>query len=250
MQLRRRSGVPLYRQMESALLKQIDSGDLAPGDRLPTEIELAQQWQVNRLTVRQAIGELVRAGRVIILRGNGTYVADPPVLVEIDLPPLPTTEAETSSSAALARQGHMLQERVTSVQADDLRAATEALNKPAELLRIDSVHTDLGTPCVVSNCWVDGARFPGMAEIAVGETPVYRLLRDHYGVRLRYAWRTLVATSASAADADVLDIPAGSPMMLREGLNVDDEGEPTLYLSRRERGDRVKYVLRYDTRNG
>ncbi|OLT22949.1 hypothetical protein BJF78_32570 [Pseudonocardia sp. CNS-139] len=69
MQLRRHSAVPLYRQMEAALLERIDSGDLRPGERLPTETELAAQWKVNRLTVRQAIGELARAGRVVVRAG-------------------------------------------------------------------------------------------------------------------------------------------------------------------------------------
>lgn len=251
MQLRRHSPVPLYRQMETALLHRIDSGELLPGDQLPTETELAQRWQVNRLTVRQAIGELARAGRVTVRRGAGTYVADPPLFIEIDLPPLPTTEAEVSSSAALAAQGQQLNEVITAVVADKLPTAAEQLSLPgATLMRIDSVHADEGTPCIVSNCWLDGARFPGIADVAVGDTPVYHLLRDHYGVRLRYAWRSLVATSASGTDAEILDLPPGSPVMLREGLNVDDDGAPTLFLSRRMRGDRVKYVLRYDTSLG
>lgn len=48
-------------------------------------------------------------------------------------------------------------------------------------------------------------------------------------------------------DAEVLDVPPGSPTMLREGLNGDDAGAPTLFLTRRMRGDRIKYVLLYDT---
>lgn len=250
-QLWRNSPVPLYRQMEAALLARIDSGELLPGDRLPTETELARQWQVNRLTVRQAIGGLSRAGRITVRRGDGTYVADPPISIEIDLPRLPTSEAQMSGSAVLAAQGQRLTEVVTGVVADDLRAATDhlALLKPT-LLRIDSMHVDEVTPPVVSNYWLDGARFPGLADAAVGDTPVYQFLRDSYGVRLRYSWRSLVATAASAADAEILDVPPGSPVMLREGLNVDDDGTPTLFLSRRMRGDRVKYVLRYDTSLG
>lgn len=130
MQLRRHSAVPLYRQMEAALLERMDSGDLRPGERLPAETELARQWKVNRLTVRQAIGELARAGRVTARRGAGTYVAHPPLLVEVDLPPLPMTEAVTSGSEALAAQGQQLHEAVTAVVADELRAAAEALDCP------------------------------------------------------------------------------------------------------------------------
>jgi DNA-binding GntR family transcriptional regulator len=248
MQLRRHSTVPLYRQMEATFLQRMNSGDLRPGERLPTETELARQWNVNRLTVRQAIGELARAGRVTVRRGAGTYVAEPPLRVEVDLPPLPTTEAEISSSEAFAAQGRQLHEVVTAVLADDLPATAEKLGfREAGTTRIDTVTADADTPWMVSSYWLDGARFPGIAEIAAGDAPVYQTLRDRYGVRLRYAWRSLIATSASAADAEVLDVPPGSPIMLREGLNIDDTGLPTLYLTRRMRGDRIKYVLRYDT---
>lgn len=115
------------------------------------------------------------------------------------------------------------------------------------MTRIDTCTIDGDTTWIASSYWLDGARFPGIAETAAGVAPVYQTLRDHYGVRLRYAWRSLKATSASTADAEILDVPPGSPIMLREGLNVDDAGAPTLFLTRRMRGDRIKYVLRYDT---
>lgn len=248
MQLRRHNGVPLYRQMESALLERIDSGELRPGDRLPPETELARTWRVNRLTVRQAIGELARAGHLVVRQGAGTYVAAPPLLVAVDLPPLPTTQAEATSTEAVAAQGHDLVETITAVVPNGRREPAEALGvDPAALLRLDAVHETAETIWMVSNYWLDGRRFPGIERLAVGPVTPYRLLRDAYGVRLRYAWRSLVATAASAADAAIMDVPPGIPVMLREGLNVDDDGTPTLFLSRRMRGDRIKYVLRYTT---
>jgi DNA-binding GntR family transcriptional regulator len=50
------------------------TGRLAPGAKLPGEIELAAQYGVARLTVRRAIRELVAEERLVILRGRGTYV--------------------------------------------------------------------------------------------------------------------------------------------------------------------------------
>jgi GntR family transcriptional regulator len=246
MQLRRNSVVPLYRQMEAALLQRIESGELRPGERLPPESELARRWQVNRLTVRQAIGELARAGRVTVRRGAGTYVVEPPLLVAVDLPQLPTTEAEAASSELLAAQGQQLHEVVIHVGGDGHPAAVEALGV-SDLTRIDTVtESPVGT-WQISSYWVPRDRFPTLTVAAVGTASVYRTLREQYGVRLRYSWRTLVATAAPSADAEVLDVPTGAPIMLREGLNVDDSGRPTLFLSRRMRGDRIKYVLRYDT---
>jgi DNA-binding GntR family transcriptional regulator len=247
MHLRRHSGVPLYRQLESDLLERMDSGELGPGDRLPPETELARRWGVNRLTVRQAIGELARAGRVTVRRGSGTFVAHRPLLIEIDLPPLPMTEAERTSSAAFAAQDHDPFTEVVLAVTDD-EGRVEELG-PDPLIRIESVHvTDEGRiPVILSRYWVPAHLFPDLATSLEPGGPVYAALRQDHMTRLRYGWRSLSAVAATADEADLLDVPPGSPLILREGVNVDEAGIPVVFLSRRMRGDRFKYVLRYDT---
>lgn len=66
-----------YEQVVYTIEKQIDAGGLKPGDRLPTEFELAEQLSVHRLTVHKALRELQRAGKVVRTRGKGTFVAEP-----------------------------------------------------------------------------------------------------------------------------------------------------------------------------
>lgn len=240
--------VPLYRQLEDDLRQRIDSGELAPGVRLPPETELARRWQVNRLTVRQAISELARGGRVTVRRGAGTFVAQTPLVVEVDLPPLPTMAAEATSSEAFAAQGLAPRETFIGTRLGGTATAAAALGTtPEALRRIDTVIADDHSPWMASSYWVPDARFPGLANLMAGESRLYALVREHFSVRLRYDWRSLLATSASRDDAELLDVPPGTPVMLREGVNVDDTGTPTVFLSRRTRGDRLKYLLRYDT---
>jgi DNA-binding GntR family transcriptional regulator len=52
------------------------AGRLAPGAKLPNELELASQYGVARLTVRRAIADLVDGGYLLVLRGRGTYVRE------------------------------------------------------------------------------------------------------------------------------------------------------------------------------
>ena len=66
----------LWAQVAADLRGDIDSGRLAPGAKLPNELELARQYGVARLTVRRAIADLVDNGYLLILRGRGTYVRD------------------------------------------------------------------------------------------------------------------------------------------------------------------------------
>jgi len=76
--LDRASPIPLYHQLETALLKLIADRRLGPGALLPSEPRLAADFGVTRPTVRQALDRLVRVGVLRRERGRGTFVANPP----------------------------------------------------------------------------------------------------------------------------------------------------------------------------
>lgn len=75
---------PLYRQLANTLLRMIDAGELAAGQRLPSEPGLMAKYGVSRITVRQAIALLVRHGKVTAHRGKGTFVSGRVVRHDLD----------------------------------------------------------------------------------------------------------------------------------------------------------------------
>ncbi|WP_051344284.1 GntR family transcriptional regulator [Alicyclobacillus herbarius] len=66
-------------QVSDTIREWIQDGRFQPGDQLPTEIELAEEFQVSRHTIRQAISSLTAAGLVTRVQGRGTFVAQPHV---------------------------------------------------------------------------------------------------------------------------------------------------------------------------
>ncbi len=68
--------VPKYVQVKRELLQGLEAGAFAPGERLPSEHELAERFGVSRQTIRQTVGELEREGRIYRVQGKGTFVAD------------------------------------------------------------------------------------------------------------------------------------------------------------------------------
>lgn len=68
------SYVPAYQQVASALREQIERGDLAPGDLLPSEAQISGTYDVGRDTVRDALAVLRSEGRITTVRGRGSYV--------------------------------------------------------------------------------------------------------------------------------------------------------------------------------
>lgn len=64
----------LWQQVAADLRRDIESGELRPGARLPSEPELSVQYGVSRSTIRHAIRELVADGLVVVLHGRGTFI--------------------------------------------------------------------------------------------------------------------------------------------------------------------------------
>ena len=75
----RESPVPLYYQLKQLIAKQITEGEWLPGDMLPTEEQLQEQYGLSRTTVRQALKELEIEGLISRYRGRGTFVARPKI---------------------------------------------------------------------------------------------------------------------------------------------------------------------------
>src|SRR5262245_55865358 len=72
----RTAGMALWRIIETTLATEISAGVFKPGDRLPTEAELARRFAVNRHTLRRAMAALADAGKVRIEQGRGTFVQE------------------------------------------------------------------------------------------------------------------------------------------------------------------------------
>lgn len=67
---------PMYQQIKDDLLQQIEAGEFAPGDRIPTEHQLMEQYQVSRITVSKALNELKAEGTIERFPNKGTFVSE------------------------------------------------------------------------------------------------------------------------------------------------------------------------------
>src|SRR3990172_1738207 len=75
--LSKKNKLPLYYQLKAIIEERIESGEWAPGAQAPSERELCEQFKISRITVRQALAELVVEGRLTRDQGRGTFVAKP-----------------------------------------------------------------------------------------------------------------------------------------------------------------------------
>src|SRR5919106_230112 len=130
-QVNRHSSVPLYRQVADTIERAIAAGELAPGDPLPIESELAEQHRVNRLTVRQALADLSPRGVINTAPGRGSFVSHAPIRHTI------SGDREASLTRAMRESGHEVRQQLLRAQRDDDGDARRALRTRGHLRRFD-----------------------------------------------------------------------------------------------------------------
>lgn len=90
------TGVPIYVQLREQILRLLGAGVLASGDQMPTMREVAVALKIDLNTVRHAYDELERIGAITLVRGRGSFVADPP--------PVAGARAQAIKADSLAKQ--------------------------------------------------------------------------------------------------------------------------------------------------
>ncbi|MFJ2780111.1 MULTISPECIES: GntR family transcriptional regulator [unclassified Kitasatospora] len=242
-----RTSTPLYRRLARQLQERIDAGTYPAGARLPSEPELSAEFDVNRLTVRQAVAELERAGTIEIRRGVGTFVRPPAVRVSIDVDPRSQRVDLGSVHAALhSRDGEeVVAAPPVTGSAEDLEAAGRLGRAPGELSRLESVIRLGAEVRTVSSYWLPSALLPpGFDRPGLRGNLVPELARAA-GIELEYDWRAFGAIGADLADAELLGLPVGTPLLVREGVSCTPDGAPALYVRRRIVGSSARFVLHY-----
>ncbi|MFJ3215716.1 GntR family transcriptional regulator [Kitasatospora sp. NPDC086801] len=239
---------PLYRRLARRLQERIDAGAYPAGARLPSEPELSAEFGVNRLTVRQAVAELERAAVVEIRRGVGTFVRPPAVRVSIAVDPRSQRFDLGSVHAALPDAGDgefVLGTPPVAGSTEDEEAARQLGRAPAELSRVDTVIRLGGRARAACSYWVPFGPLPD-ALVRPGRPGNLVLdLARAAGVELEYDWRAFGAIGADLADAELLGVPPGTPLLVREGVSCTPDGAPALYVRRRIDGSSARFVLNF-----
>jgi GntR family transcriptional regulator len=235
----RESGNSLHGQIEDWLAGQIATGALAPGDRLPTEHDLAEWFGVSRMTLRHALAELAGRGLVTktVGRHGGTVVAAPKL--EQDL----TTLAGFSEQ--LRRHGMVAGARVLSARerpAGPTAAAALGLDGDDPVCEVRRVRLGDGRPIALERSLFPAARFPGMLELRL-DGSLYELLEVRYGLRPHRARESLEPVTAGVREAEALDVAEGAPLMLVERTAYARSGEPLEFARDLFRGDRTRVVV-------
>lgn len=214
--LDRHSPVPLYYQLSQELERAIREGEVKPGEHIETEVDLAHRLGLSRPTVRQAIQDLVNKGLLVRRRGVGTQVVHAQMKRAVEL---------TSLFDDLSEAQHTPSTKVLSMSvkaADEHLSETLRIKQGDRVLNIRRLRLMDGEPLAIMRNWIP-ADMLSTSRDELEETGLYELMRRQ-GLSVRVANQRISAETAGAADARLLEIRSGAPLLVMERTAFDDAG--------------------------
>jgi DNA-binding GntR family transcriptional regulator len=218
----RSSPIPLYFQVAEQIAEAIRSGELAPGDQLDSEVQIAEALGLSRPTIRQAIGHLVDRGMIVRRRGVGTQILPLPVRREMEL---------TSLHDDLRRAGRAPATDVLlldTLPADPEAATALGLAPGTPVLKVVRLRRSEGQPLALMTNWLptllnDKPLAPKLTVEILETRGLYEVLRNA-GIRICVARQRIGACTATAEQAQLLDEKRGAALLTMERTAYDDGG--------------------------
>lgn len=236
MLLRRDSPDPLYIQIKEYLISEIKAGHYQPDQRLPSERELSEQFQVGRMTVRQALQELMHEGRIYTRIGKGTFVDTPKIDQQL--------RALTGFSEDVRLRGGKPTSKVFEakvIPATPVLAGVLQISPDDDVILLTRLRLADGVPLALESAHLAFSLFPNLLEHDFAVESLYAVLKDVYGVTLVQAEQTLEARLASHQELEILSLKPPAAVLKMERITYEKEGRPVEYVSSVYRGDRYKF---------
>jgi GntR family transcriptional regulator len=232
----RRSAAPMYDQLRRLIIEGIARDGLQPGDPLPGEHRLCEQYGISRTVVRQALAQLEHEGLVERVKGKGTFVARPR-----------TSESLVHTLIGLyddvARRGghvHSDVRRHERILADDEVADALEIPSGSPVVVLERLRLVDGEPWSLSTTWMPEDVGDVTLGVDLGDASLYGVLGEH-GFRATHGVRSAEATVATHDQATLLGVSAGSALLRLRSVSRDAENRPIEFFIAHHRGDRSRF---------
>lgn len=240
--------IPYYLQLKALLEEKLDSRELSPGDKLPSEAEICDELGVSRTVVRQALMELEHEGRVVKKKGKGTFISEAKIVESFVQQPSGFYEDMTSQD--LPTRSEVL--RLEAVTAAGRVAKTLRVRAGAKVILLRRLRFVGEDPIQLVSSYLPQRLCPEVLSADFREQSLYRFLEQR-GIFVARGLRMVEAVRAGAEEAKRLGVPVGSPMIRIESIVYTADGTPVEYYEAVHRGDRTRFrveLVRQRTRPG
>ncbi len=241
-QISKDSPIPLYKQLKMAIEELIESGRWSPNSQVPSERQLCEIFQISRITVRQAINELVEEGRLVRSHGRGTFVGN--ALLKKHLLPLIGFSQEIQARGQKPG-AKVLQFDVT--QAPAVIAKALEITQEQKILVVKRLRLADFVPMAVEVVHLPVGLCGDLKKSDLENQSLYEMLKRKVSIIPSRASQQWQAVACPLNEAKLLGIPDKSPVFRIQRTTYTKEDVPFEYVDSFFRGD--KYVFHAELYN-
>lgn len=227
---------PLYDQLVDILSEKIEN-EYLPGDMMPSERDLSTRYGLSRTTVRLALQELERLGLVVRQHGRGTFVADR----SAQTTNLSQTYSFTEQMRAMGRDPLTTILEFSEIEADKNLADHMGTRIGERLYKIKRLRAADGMPLMVERSYLPVRKFLTLKRPRLEHKPLYDIIEQDYREKISNAEEEFYASIARPADAHLLNISEGAPVLDLVRTTYNAHNEIVEYTLSVARADQFKY---------
>ena len=228
---------PLYDQLVDILTEKIEH-EFPAGDLLPSERELSDRYGLSRTTVRLALQELERLGLVVRQHGRGTFVADRSAQTNL-------TQAYSFSEQmrSLGRVPETTILEFSEIEADKNQAERMGLRIGDRIFKLKRLRSADGMPMMVERTYLPVRKFLTLKRPMIEQKSLYDIIEHDFREEIRVAEEEFFASIARPADAHLLGIAEGAPVLDLVRVTYTMSNEVVEYTLSVARADKFKYKV-------
>jgi GntR family transcriptional regulator len=235
----RKGPIPYHYQLRELIRNEIAGGRWEVGERLPSEREWCETFNLSRTTVREALDALVQEGLLQREQGRGTFVAEPKIMESwLGLP--------DGFTESMSKEGYRIETKVLNlaiIRAPHNVAKKLRLGGEAPVIVLDRLRSELSEPLLLVTSYLPERFCPTLIDRDFTSASLYATLREECGIEIARAQRCMEAVAANELEAKLLNVKPGSPLMLIESTAYLENGTPIEYFKARHRGDRTRFQV-------
>lgn len=227
---------PLYDQLREAILEMICGRGLGPGDLLPSEHQLCEDFKVSRTVVRQALAELDNEGLVRRVKGKGTYVGHPKTSERLMHTLMGLYEDVQGRGGVVSST--VLQHTIAPAGPEVADQLGILANTPVVVLK--RMRFVDGEPWALSTAWLPEKVGEHTFAADMTRESLYLVL-ERNGIFGATGWRSVEAVLADELSAPHLETQTGSALLKLRSVRRDEQGTPFEYFEALHRGDHSRF---------
>jgi len=229
--------VPVYVQIEDEIIEKIKRREYVPGGELPTERELTELFGASRMTIRQAISNLVHKGVLYRIPGRGAFVSKEVIEKKLEI----ESFSEDMRKRGLTPGSNVIQfEKINP--SDEVREKLQ-LSEDEKIYFLNRLRLADNEPIAIEYCYLPEKFFPNITKYNMVNCSLYTIMKEEYDIHFNYMKQSIKAGNLSRNDAEKLLGKSKGVGLFSERMVYNIEEVPVEYTKTIYNADRYSFNM-------